>query len=1297
MDDFPQFPCQLGHSPNTQQESWASHAFGLELNKKVARNGTRHIETCLNLAFAQMIWEFTGDTPVRCLISTTQQRLTEHTTCRLAIDSTTTIEEALRDIAKSTQTISSANASAPSALVHITNDAELPAHKPLNDVPLQIVCATRDETSQLQFLVWFEKGSVHPFHVKKYGQRLATLIKSIWLAGDSDTLTQSTELKLDDEAFIRTSNSNPQEMDFRTIHECVSQTAAQDPHVIAIDAWDGFFSRQELESLSQRLACTLIDAGVQRGCIVSIMLDKSKWTAVSMLAVLKTGAAFLFLEPTLPFERLKIMIQKAACTHAIASRQHTSLACSLIRQAITIDGHGGFLKVDKGSGCQRNIKSQDLPKVSPQDVAFLIFTSGSSGIPKAIVTQHFAWVTGYTKHVQKFGIGEGTRVFQCASYSFVVSILDTISTLLAGGTVCIPSSDERINDLENAIRRLRPDYVCMTPSIAKIIDPANVPSIKTLVLVGEPIPRSLVEPWLANSNATIRNGYGQSEACSMNSTAILSESSSSYRTIGNSTWLRYWITDPWNHNRLMPVGGLGELVVEGYSVAQGYHEEPEKTSAAFIQSPAWAPRFGAGTDGRRWYKTGDLVQYQENGELFLYGRKDAQLKVHGQRVEAAEIEHQILKSFDGNISQVVVDKLAQGDDGEEEKLAAFVQLREIVNATVDAGVQTSHAEREQQVQKEMLKRLETTIPTWMIPATVILVNEMIRTATGKLDRRSLKEKYSKRVTTQDQGPLKTSSTEDMPGRLEGEQGSTCPTFSALRRIWSHVLNLNQDALTQDSRWAQVGGNSMNAMLLVRDAKAEGFNFTSADVLSGASLAELATKKLSSVVVSPAPSFKAEQLNERAMCDFSTPASDFQYHYVTKVQGRIRNQLHKYNIVFVANISIEQIQRAVHIWFCTTEAFRIKFHRLESGELVQSLTTTESPEWEQRLQAHDNDQQVVERSMNHDFVSHPVFASLQKTASPELGGIHLVLHVHHSIFDGLSFDLMLNDLIEACQGHILVARPSFLDYLSSRSTKHISESIDYWSETLHGSMPTTLRAKPETLISVDETLTNDTRTVSRVVYLQSPDERREVTMSTVVHCAWGMVLSAMSGKPDVIFLTLMHGRDEDVEGSGEIIGCCVTECPLRIQCTDAMYCSDFVKQVQRQVLSTTAHAHLGANTIASKCTEWPLKEKWYQHSSFVLHQNVVTKENMPVGDLVYVHVGYPDVEKVQMYDFDLLTKSADAGELSFELVCLEHIYSAEEADAVADAFTMAVRAIVRGEGTLRSLREKLSGIESLPRT
>lgn len=489
---------------------------------------------------------------------------------------------------------------------------------------------------------------------------------------------------------------------------------------------------------------------------------------------------------------------------------------------------------------------------------------------------------------------------------------------------------------------------------------------------------------------------------------------------------------------------------------------------------------------------------------------------------------------------------------------------------------------------------------------------------------------------------------------------------------------------------------MTAMLLVRDAKAQGFYFTSADVLSGASLGELAAKNTPQRTDSLDPSSEAEQLNESGKHECPTPTTDFQSHYAPKANSKAHNQLYKYKIALRGAFDFKQIQQAVQVWFESIESLRIKFHRAEPGELTQSLITKETTEWQQRIRTHEYDEDVASRSTQHDFLAHPVFVSLRESTSFPKAGVDLVLHIHHSIFDGLSFDLVLDDLVEICQGHKVAARPSYLDYIRGRFLKHDEESLDYWSGLLRGSMPTILRQKPRELIAAGGSHPSNHQSVSRIIYLRPSNDRRAVNMSTVVHCAWSMVLGAISGNTDVMFLTLMHGRDEDVERSGDIIGCCVSECPVRIQCSDDMRFSDLIDHAQKQIISSSSHAHLGANTIASNCTEWPLKDDWYQHSSFVLHQNVLTKEHMPVGNLGYLHVEHTDVLRVQMYDFDLYTKSADAGELSFELTYLAQLYSAKEANAVADAFTKAVRACVSGEGTAGFLRKDMAGLRSLPR-
>jgi hypothetical protein len=137
-------------------------------------------------------------------------------------------------------------------------------------------------------------------------------------------------------------------------------------------------------------------------------------------------------------------------------------------------------------------------------------------------------------------------------------------------------------------------------------------------------------------------------------------------------------------------------------------------------------------------------------------------------------------------------------------------------------------------------------------------------------------------------------------------------------------------------------------------------------------------------------------------------------------------------------------------------------------------------------------------------------------------------------------------------------------------------------------------------------------------------------------------------------------------------------------------------IQKQAMSSTSHAHLESNTISTRCTDWPSKERIYHHSSFVLHQTVIAKDHIVVGDTGYIDVGEPEVEHKLTYDFDLATSSTGPGDLSLTLRCLSHVYTTQEAEATADAFSMILRMLVAGNGNVGDLKQQLATLPSLPR-
>jgi hypothetical protein len=208
------------------------------------------------------------------------------------------------------------------------------------------------------------------------------------------------------------------------------------------------------------------------------------------------------------------------------------------------------------------------------------------------------------------------------------------------------------------------------------------------------------------------------------------------------------------------------------------------------------------------------------------------------------------------------------------------------------------------------------------------------------------------------------------------------------------------------------------------------------------------------------------------------------------------------------------------------------------------------------------------------------------------------------------------------------------------------------------------------------------------------------MSSIVHSAWGLVLAVLSARSDVIFRYLAHGRDEDVDGSDAIIGCCASEVPLRLQILNGMSTAELINTTHNQILQSSPHVQLGSATIAAKCTQWPSTTtkpptSGY-YSSLVHHKNISSPAHIPVGDLGYVHLEHSDWEGDLDYDFDLCTESASPSELYIELRCMKSLYSLQELDAVGRAFVMTMRLLTGAETlSVKELMARLRAVPSLP--
>jgi amino acid adenylation domain-containing protein len=1096
-------------------------------------------------------------------------------------------------------------------------------------------------------------------------------------------------------------------------------------------------TRGQLEQRSQALAFRMMQFGIKPGHIVAVLIPKSQWVPVVLLAILKLGAAFLLLDSNLPLDRLRTMTNKVRASYTVATRGNAISTAQLTPKVLVHLGSGELVGINHAQPAE--FPATVLPTVDPKAVAFYTFTSGSSGIPKAIATQHFAWCSGHIAHAHKYGKHDGVIAFQNASYSFLPSIVEMLSTLLVGGRIAIPNPHEQRNDLGAEIRRLSPQHIGLTPSAARTLDPSQIPSLETLIFVGEPAPEVLIRKWLDVGQMTLLNGYGQSEGCGMTSTAKLGREGVPYHSVGRCTWLRCWVVDPSDVNRLMPVGAVGELILEGHSLAQGYFDEPELTAAAFIRRPKWADAFGIGHD-LRFYKTKDLVQWQANAEMRLVGRCDAQTKFHGMRIHVGEIEHHVAQVFPEEVSEVAVEKItiASGED-QTERLIAFIvakniQGRPVANSDSQIESQSAPSSKtpgaiEDFFKKELHARLGQKIPLWMIPTEVTVLDAMPRTATGKLHRSVLRQLRASKA----QEKPSTFPEEKRP--VEEDPENKTPACNLMRSIWADILHIeNRNISTKDS-WVQLGGDSLTVMALVRKSRAAGFALNTTDIMTGMTLLEASqTVANSTNGISNPTTLEQQDLNREH--DRQYPLTDFQKYYLTE-DGQT-DGTYDYTISLRGTFTLERLRLALKNLIRQVQILRITFVTTPQGDVTQTILPMNSDLWKSRVRSSSS-------SLPQDVLIDPVVFKIPESDEQSSGNLTFSLHIHHAIFDGLSLRMLLEDFVDVyLHDSVRNTRPDFTTYLESRLLPRSEESYHHWRNLLRGSTPSRPILNPPKSSENNQysQLPTEHRFMRMLHLSPSPPTQRIFPASILFQAAWSIILSCLTRDLDVTFLYLYHGRDETFPSADHIIGCCVTEIPFRIILDPTSPREEFLLATQHQIHSSIPHSHLGASTIAQHCTDWPTssssdhphptsnseennnnnddKSTWYHHRTYLLHQNLDTSSrtpsssSLPIGDRGYMHIArqsktkspqdrnYGDYsfhhERCRPNDFDIETSSSagNKGEMGFDLRCRSDLYSWEEGGRVAEGFVEVLRALAEGGGTVGKIRDAVLSGGGFPR-
>ncbi|KAI1819880.1 hypothetical protein F4861DRAFT_525326 [Xylaria intraflava] len=520
------------------------------------------------------------------------------------------------------------------------------------------------------------------------------------------------------------------------LHDLVLEQCRQRPDEIAICSWEGNMTYRELDDLSLRLANRLMKLGVGPEVFVLSCFEKSTWAIVARLAILRAGGAYISVFASDPPVYLESVITRTKTRILLTDPGYVAKFQGIVPTLIGLSPEW-LQSLPLGSqGCQT---------VRPDSACTVLFTSGSTGTPKGIIQTHQAYASAIRNYTRDLQLDSRTRFMQFDDYAFDISNLEFLVPLILGGCCCVPGPMKTVHDLIDQINTLAADTIFLTPTVAVKLEPRDIPQLKTLCIGGEPLPKDLVKKWGQGVSTTkLVNQYGMGEVaicCAINTNI----NPTGGAVVGRPSTGTIWLVDPSSPDKLMPIGAVGEIVVEGPHLSRGYLDDTatRRTEAGFLKTiPSWLSKMHPNRSQTRMYRSGDLGRLNHDGSITYLGRKDTILKLDGCRIDALEVEHQAKKCLSDN-DNIIVDLLGIINGQDEPSLTALIYLDDHPNSTPPAaGARpllkdaTTDAFAHRKI-AEIKESIAQSLPHYMMPTSFVLMSWLPRTASKKVDRKKI--------------------------------------------------------------------------------------------------------------------------------------------------------------------------------------------------------------------------------------------------------------------------------------------------------------------------------------------------------------------------------------------------------------------------------------------------------------------------------------------------------------------------------------------------------------------------------
>lgn len=978
------------------------------------------------------------------------------------------------------------------------------------------------------------------------------------------------------------------------VHDLFSRSVSRYPHRTAISAWDGELTYSQWDTLSTQLAHRLIHRGVRPGDVLPLIFEKSMWVTVAQFAVMKAGAASVVIDPSQTKERIKAMIDVIGPGPTILCAPSTAPLVSLMTERNPFVVQKTTVVTELPEQCQNGGVGTTLPPVKPSDLLYVVFTSGTTGNPKGAAITHSNFMSAIKHQNRYLNFKPTARVAGFCSYAFDVSWSDFIHTLAAGACLCIPSEHDRKHDFVGYMIKSGVTFIHLTPSVAAILDLSKVPTLDTVALIGEVVDFDKL-PQLGNIETTIIT-YGPAE-CTVTTTGAINNGATTKATIGRALGSTTWIADP-DKDALTPVGLIGELLLEGPLVGAGYLNNAEKTAAAFIEDPSWLLRGGAGVEGRRGrlYRTGDLVRYTPDGELIYLGRRDTQVKIHGQRTELGDVEHHICRVL--NSTPAVADIVAEvvtPTATQRPMLVAFL----LMPTTSPEQSRKKAAPIIQLLEREMPGQ----VPPHMIPTAYIPTTDLPRGLTGKTDRKALRE-WGAKLDREALGSFYGASpAQHIEPTTEAEM--------QLRDVWASVLNLPASGIGTEDNFLSLGGDSIAAIRVAADLRRRGMWLTVPDIYSQPRLSEMAMLMSRSLLLAPESVRPFSLLKPRMdrddacrqvveLCSFGAlhvePSKIEDIFPCTALQEGLLAMTARSSGKYVSHRVTElkpevDIVRLQEAWQNVSErasVLRTRIVDLPGQGLVQ-VVLKEVLQWQtfSSLDEYRQSRKNAGKELQEDVVestaiglgtplSHFAIVLDEATGKRYMAWTH-----HHATYDGWSVPLLQKEVEKAYRdGEAELSSLPLQNFVKYVMEQHGEDGMTFWRRQFAG-----IEALPFPAVPSKTYEPKPDKVISHSIYsIRWPS--CGVTPSSALRTAWATLISWHVDSSDVTFGAVVSGRQAPVPGIENVAGPTIATVPLRIvvrgtvdellhqvqaQATDMIPFEQYGLQHVRQISQEASHA------------------------------------------------------------------------------------------------------------------------------